>query len=453
MRIDELRNTLDQDTSDALQGSSHASAIRLGAVHARVARVRRRRRATALGATVAAVAAVATLVVPPLVHDAAPQPAGHAPTVLAGRHVPTTQTATGFGYHYVQGIQSRPGQQALRLDVKVGDRPRLVKWASSGDSGTLSLARDQDQHHPEISTAGGFDRYAYLGAGQYTEHLRLTRTGGRPGSRLALAVYDLDERPADGVSDGTITYRRQVLDTRLVAAHIGKPGQNDVRLTFRMPSTDVTWADTCYGADGAYEISVSGHALFGTDCQRQPAVDPGATGATFSGTPLTGVRPGDLVHARITFVDQAHTGYLVRDPHVVLALGIYENRVGTERVAGVPLPVSRESQGHAYLSGESFETTPGARVLRVDFDPSDKPRLLTWVASGVAADNNQLVLSQVVSGRTEALDRLDSNSTSDRVQSSGFVIQPGQHPSIRVTVPVGSRPSTRIGLQVSELVH
>ncbi len=452
MRIDELRTILDQDTSQALREGPHETARRLAAVDARVARIRRRRRASALGTTLAAVAAIAPLVVPPLVHDTAPQPAGHAPAVLAGRHVPATQTATGFGYHYVQGVQSIPGQQTLRLDVKVGDRPRLVMWASSGDIGTLSLSSDQDQYGPEISAAGGFDRYAYLGPGDYTEHLRLTRTGGRPDDRLALAVYDLDDRPAPGVSNGTITYRRQVLDNRLLAAHIGKVGQNDVRFGFRMPSADVTWSDTCYGADGWYEVAVDGHALFGSECHRRPEVDPGATGATFAGNPVAGVRPGDLVHAQLTFVDRHHTRRLVSDPHVVLALGIYTNEARTEQVAGVSLPVARESQGHQYVSGESFQTAPGTSVLRVDLEPSDKPRLLTWVASGVAGDS-QLVLSRITHGHTDVLDQFESNTTMHDVQSSGFVVQPGQHPSIRVTVPLGFRPSTRIGLQVSDLVH
>jgi hypothetical protein len=453
MRIDELRSTLDQDTSTALRGSAHETATRLGAVHARVARIRRRRRASAVGVTVAAaVAAVATLVVPPFVHDAAPQPAGHAPAVLVGRKVPTTQTATGFGYHYVQGVQSRPGQKSLTLAVRVHGKPRLVMWASSGDTGTLRLASEQDQYGPEISRAGGFDRYAYLGAGDYTEHLRLTPSSGGAG-RLALAVYDLDDHPARGMTDGTITYRRQVLDNRLIGAVIGNPGGNDVWMKFRLPSTDLRWSDTCYGANGWYEVTVNGQGLFGASCTRRPELDPGAYGGTFGGgNPFDGLKAGDLVRVRLRFVDRHHTDRLVSDPHVVLGMGVYTHRERTHRVAGVDLPVARESGGHEYLESESFETTSATRVLRVDFEPSDKPRLLTWVASGVAGDS-RLRLSRVVGGRTEALDDFASSTTSHVMQASGFVLQPGQHPSIRVSVPLGFRPSTRIGLQVSDLVH
>lgn len=99
------------------------------------------------------------------------------------------------------------------------------------------------------------------------ENLRLSNRNAAPGDRIALAVYALDDTRPPGVSNGTVTYRRDVLDQHLLGARIGNPGQAELTLQVPRPAHGSLWfTDLCYGARAPYRVSVDGDGFMGSTC-------------------------------------------------------------------------------------------------------------------------------------------------------------------------------------------
>lgn len=455
MRLEDLRSTLDEHAG-RIQDAPQA---RIAPVRRRVAVARRRRAAGVAGAAALAVVAAAAVALPHALDRAPVQPAD-APATLAGREVPRTQTAAGFDYRYTRGFQSRAGTSSLEVGVRVGDTPRLVMWASS-DTSTRTVVRLRDRTSgdaPEISTASGFSRYAYLpaGGGSRTERLRLTQSTAGAGTRLAVAVYDIIAPMRAGQGNGTIVYRDRVLGDSLVRSVIGDPGQTDLRFRMKVTSLDLAWADTCYGSSRWYSLTVAGRPVLGTDCSPRPELDAGAHPATFDGSVFpAGVRVGDTVTVRLHLSpDSGHTRSLAQDPDAVLALGLYTHRAATHRVAGVPMPDAVEDSGHQWLAHEWLQSDPGRASLRAELSPSDRPRLVRWVAAGTSSSGDVVLLRVSPDGSDRGTIVEQNESAVGGISyGSSYVVQPGQSPVVTLEVTGGSTSGTRLGLVVSDLVH
>lgn len=451
----DLRDAL-AERADSVRDAPQA---RIGAVHQRVARIRRRRRAAIAAASVTAV--VAVLAVVPLTDRDGVSPADRgAPTRLAGREVPRTQTATGFTYRYVRGYQSAAGDRSLEVDVRVGSTPRLVMWASS-DTDPDPVVEVTDRaggDPPETSGAGGFSRYAYLPSdpeGDRTARIRVSQRDAGQGTRLAVAVYDLSRTPPPGVSNGTVTFRSLAQGESLVGGVIGTRGQTDVTLSVQVPAAGLlSFAGTCYGTAKWYSLQVDGREALGGDCARAPDLDPGAGLAPLADDLLpAGVRAGDTVQLRLHLSpDSDHAGEVARDPSAVLGIGVYTRLAPVHPVAGQDVRDLVETRGHDWRAHEWLASDPGAKSLTVPMTASVRPRLLRWYASGLAVDTtSRLALRVASSGAAEGqvLDQ-ENRSGSLLMTGSGYVVQPGQTPRVTLEVPEGSTPATRLALVISD---
>lgn len=459
MRLEELRTTL-AEHADGIEDLPQA---RIAPVHQRITVARRRRRTVVAGVVAAAVAAVALAVVPPFVatRDLAPA-GGDAPAQLAGRAVPHTQVATGLTYRYVRGYQSPPGAGRLVVPVTVTDRPRLVMWASS-DTDRRPVVRLTDLADPDstqISSAGGFDRYTMVnpyGDGRtHVQKLRLTQRDAGKSTRLAVAVYDVTDLSHAGVGNGTVVFRRQVAGEPLVKAAVGRPGQDDLRVRVKLPTTDVSLAYTCYGSTHWLSVGAAGQQLLGSQCQRHPDLDAGANRVPFDSTPLPdSVRPGDTIEVRIHLSPSAkHLGKVADDPAAVLGVALYRDDGPHHRVLGTRLADHVESDGHDWIASRWEYSPVGARSLRIHLPASDRPRLVTWVADGTARRSNRIVLgaSRRAGGPVRVIDQYGGAGESPS-SGSGYVVQPGEAPDVVVSVPRGGTSRTRLALVISDQVR
>lgn len=448
MKVDELRSTLQEYAADLAHDAPHPRVV---AVRGRVQAVRRRRRAAGVAGLAAAVVAAAAVAVPTLVAHHEPRPAGTAPGALAGRLVPRTQTAAGFTYDYVRGVESRPGQRRLRLTVPVGDTPKLVMWASSDTTAkpAVRLVEKDREDTPELSTAGDFDRYVYLEPTGQPDRLTLSQRSAGPHTRLALAVYHLSSTPPPGVSNGAITFRRQLLDSRLLAARIGAAGQRSVAVDVTVPAGGLTVSDTCSGRRAHYWVRVSGHFFGDGWCDRSPSFDPAASSAsTFDQNPFAdwGIRVGQVAHLRIYTKGAA-------DPSTVLGLGVYANQARTHLVAGQRIPVASEHDGHELIATGWHESQAGSRVLRVRLAPSDQVRAITGVVTGASRKASIWYVSLLGRQPDGGLERHQSYGGAGSGYSTDDVVQPGESPTVVLRLDRGVTPRTRLGIVVSDQVH
>ena len=459
MRLEELRSTLNEH-ADGLDDTPQA---RIAPVRRRVAVARRRRAAAVAGVGVVAVVAAALTVVPRLV-DREVAPADRvAPTRLAGRPVPATETSTGLDYRYVRGYQSRAGAGSLDVDVPVGETPRLVMWASSDTTSqpvVRLVDRSADRSATEVSAAGGFDRFAFLpghaDGSTRTERLRLTQTGAGPRTRLALAVYDLGDTSQAGVGDRTMLFRSQVAGESLVKAVVGRPGQTDLRFRVRLPSTDLSYADACSGSTRWFSVTVGGRQLLGGRCQRSHDLLAGDGFVTVDGSPFpAGVGAGDTVEVRIHLSPSARrTSEVASDPHAVLGLALYTHSAPTHRVAGSDLPDLSEDGGHEWRATRWEQAPVGAGSLRIALPPSDRPRLVRFATNGSGTTTRTLLRVSSDGRGRGTIEQEDVNAAGGgAAYGGGYVVQPGGSPTVTLELTEGRTADSRLGLVVSELVH
>lgn len=442
MSADELR-TLLRERAEVTDTTGPGA--RVQAVHGRVRVVRRRRRAIVTTAVVVAVVAAGASVVPTL-RRPAPVPTD-APAVLAGRTVPRTQTAAGYTYDYVRGVQSRPGAEELRFTVTAETAPKLVMWATSStnpDPVVRLTSNVGDQHFR--SDAGGFDRYMLVYP-RDSVRLRLTQRQAPSGNRLALAVFDLDRTPPPGVSNGVVTFRQTILDDRLAAGLIGKPGQTDLRTTIDPVRGPIRISDLCYGAGTKdyVHVSLNGQDLGGGGCSRQPYLDPGVDGGSFTAaqSPMPAHGP---VHVHVWLAGKNGSSPSATS-RAVIGFGLYRLGGARFQLAGQSIPVRQESDGHEYVRTESFESDPGGRRVTVAVTPSDVPRLVTTAHSGHGNGITELLVNGGVRGTFEDF------AGGGGSWGSGYVIQPGESPTLTFRVARGAGPDTVLGIALSDQVH
>ena len=444
MKVDDLRSELHGHAEHVEDAGAPA---RSAAVRARVGVVRRRRRAAA-AATLALVVVAGGATIVSSLTPSRPDAAG-APSDLAGRTVPQTQTATGFTYRYVRGVQSEPGAARLTVNLPASDRPRLVMWATS-DAGRRPVVRlHQSQTGREadsLSVPGGFDRFELVNPG-LPSRVTVSRASARPHHRLALAFFDLSAKPPPGVSNGALTFRRTVLEDRLLGARIGAPGVTDLRMRVRVPASGaLSFTSACYGSNVMVTVTAMRASSTGR-CSQAPTWDAGGSGSFSFRLP-----PGRVVTVRTHTVRSFKDPAVVPAPRAVLAVGVYTDRGRTERVAGTDVPVALQQDGHEYVLRRTAQSEAGSRSLRLELPASSVPRAVTLVVSRSGARTS--VTATAV--RHEAGGDVTEQGSGISVVSGGSLVERVIQPGAPVTLTVrSSRPSPRIllGLGVSDLVH
>lgn len=289
----------------------------------RVRTAKRRRRAAIAG--VAAAAVVATAVGVSLVER--PDPENE--SLLAGQPVPEELVAKGYRWDYVSGIESPGGTNYLHIELPGAPVDRLVSWATASDDQRVAVSKWGAK--PKTSTAPDFGDYVWLPAGEELEILV------EADSQVALATFERQPEPIDGVSASGVSYRRHVGKMDLVDVVIGERGQNELSMELTLPEGRLGIADFCQasGADGtakdpAIELRVNGEAWWASSCygvDRQP-VDASIDYATFQtpGLPVNprqGYAPGETVTLTIRLVESLG-GPLVTDDQGLIAFGVYE---------------------------------------------------------------------------------------------------------------------------------
>jgi len=444
MNTDELRTVLHERAGLA---DPTGPAARVEAVHGRVQVVRRRRRQVVASAVGVVVVAAGASVVPTLWRPT-PSPADQkAHVVLAGRPVPTAQTAAGFGYHYVEGVQSRPGAAKLQLTVPGGPAPKLVMWATSSTN-PAPVVRLRSNIGPAIyrSAAGGFERYVLV-----NEKTRLTliQRHAPARNRLALAVYDLDHAPPPGVSNGVVTFRQNILGDQLVSGLIGKPGQADLRTTIRAVHGPIRVSDLCYGAgDQDYlHVAFNGEDIGGAQCSSPPYFDPGVDGASFTAaqSPLPARGP---IHVHVWLTGKNGSAASATS-HAVIGFGLYRLSRATFTLAGQRVPVRQEYDGHEYVVMRRSESRPGDRQLIIHVPSSDVPRLVTFADSGYGSSN---ALTELLVG-PNVRSAFEDGTSGGATVASGYVIQPGESPTLTLRARTKAPGHVVLGLAVSDQVH
>ncbi|QNN54301.1 hypothetical protein [Nocardioides mesophilus] len=444
MRIEELRSTLEGRAEEIGSGDV---LDRVGSVHGRVETVRRRRRTAVVATAVVALAAGAAGIVPVLDHRP-PAPAD-APDRLAGLGVPRTETAAGFTYRYVRGLESAPGADSLKAEVGRSDRPTLVMWASSDPDPDLTLRDRPAGAQVERSLTPGFERFSYLDPG--VEHrLVLTGSGASGDARLAMAVYEMVEQPPPGVSNGQVTFRRQVLDQQLLGAAIEKPGVRELSFDIRVPEHGMSFVPACYGGATRWQmmyIRVDGKRAGGVSCDSEPSYDPVGQGSRFE-TPIRGLRPGSTVTVTARLEDQRNEKP-VGSSDAVIGLGVYAESARVRDLAGWRVPVASESAGHEYVAELTRVSGPGEREVTVRLDAVDYPRLVTLASTGTGS--GRTVTSLLVDGREEAGQTMSVGDPTSL--QTGYVVQPGTAPTLTYGIRGKQLGDVQLGLMVSRQVH
>lgn len=343
MRTDELRNVLHQHGDDVRDSGAHA---RVTAVHQRVRTVRRRRASLAGGGVVAAVAAIAVMVVPNLTQPD-PGPAD-APHRLAGHDVPDTETAIGYTFDYVRGIEKPAARGPLEITLPASDEPRLVKWASSVQDADRPLLIDVSTADHDLSRPGVFEGYEYLDPGM-RHRVAVEQTSPVDGEQIALAVYELSDELPEGVAGQGIRFRAEQLDDRLVDAVIGEPGVSEVSTTVVVPEGALRVTELCFGPDGgSFDhmawLVVDGRPLWGASCSERELFDVGTDGTVLTDElRRRGIEPGDSI-------DLTPSGSWTRAPTVT----------GRSRPAPTWCSPSPSMRRAGTPSGRPGGTSPGA---------------------------------------------------------------------------------------------
>lgn len=443
MRLDQLSDAL-HDHADSVRDIGAPD--RLQAVRGRVRTVRRRRAAATSAAAVAVVAAVGIAVLP-TIGDRDTGPAD-APGTLAGHDVPPTLEATGFTYEYAEGVVGEPGENPLKHEIPVGDRPRLVAFASSEIGSTLVARTDPGTSMGAPS--GDFTTYLLLEPGG-EETVTLRQLDGLGDGELALAVYDLAEEPPAGITDGTHTFREEVAGWTLVGGAIGEPGQTDVRFEVTLPEGRLRWDAFCHsgGEDLMAKQSVEGtEGWSGSGCGDTPSYGPDASQditRTIGEDPAPRNRP---IEARV-WLGPTDGGPrdVATDDDVVLGLAVY-SATGVDDVVPAPggeLDRLYEAHGHTW-SVEEFLDVPGRNS-----------RFSLTLPAHAQARTVRLVVSTDPDGPTEVRARVGGHSDGDTLTHVGnsettlgpFVVLPGRERDVIVDylqgMPAGAEVTALVG--------
>jgi hypothetical protein len=369
----QLHDVLEQHSSDI---HDLPAAERLASIHGRVRVVRRRRRAGLAGAAAAVIAAVGVAVWLPSHQRLDPA----AQRDLAGHAAPETFTSLGYTYAFDQGTE---GEGKVTLELPPSDLPRLVSWASSENSGTISLPTDVDGDGagPDslgmATKTGGFDRYewVYPGAeGKIVAH--------GPGE-VAIAVYTRTDAPPPGVTKDGVTFRNDLDGNRLIDAAIGDDGQGELVLQVPVPARELVLHRFCYGVPAGYQMNVSINgelSVFGA-CDDPKPSDGG-------GEPSGFAAPGTSVTVRMWLTegdgDDKHPSQAAVDvPGVHLGLGLYEAAPARTTVGTWSLPAEMEYAGHHWRYADVSRTMPGGNSLSVSVSDGSVPQLVVALGDGL----------------------------------------------------------------------
>lgn len=451
MRTDELRNVLHQHGDDVRDSGAHA---RVTAVHQRVRTVRRRRASLAGGGVVAAVAAIAVVVVPNLTQPD-PGPAD-APHRLAGHDVPDTETAIGYTFDYVRGIEKPAARGPLEITLPASDEPRLVKWASSVQDADRPLLIDVSTADHDLSRPGVFEGYEYLDPGM-RHRVAVEQTSPVDGEQIALAVYELSDELPEGVAGQGIRFRAEQLDDRLVDAVIGEPGVSEVSTTVVVPEGALRVTELCFGPDGgSFDhmawLVVDGRPLWGASCSERELFDVGTDGTVLTDElRRRGIEPGDSIDLTVRLVDKGADGNgpLATGADLVLALAVYEEGGDAVGAAGWDFPRRYEHDGHVWTLLSVEESTPGAQVHTAATGPHDGPVLLVTAQRAVPPRGR--VLHSVNGELAGATDHVGGPGTGSWGVET--VLEPGQRYQSRLVVRGGASEQTRLAIGFYALEH
>ena len=379
----QLHDVLEQHSSDI---HDLPATERLAAIRGRVRVVRRRRRAGLAGAAAAVIAAVGVAVWLPSPQRLDPA----AQRDLAGHAAPETFTSLGYTYAFDQGIE---GEGKVTLELPPSDLPRLVSWASSENSGTISLPTDVDGDGtgPDslgmATKTGGFDRYEWVYPGAEG---KIVAQG--PGE-VAIAVYTRTDAPPPGVTKDGVTFRDDLDGNRLIDAAIGDDGQGELVLQVRVPARELVVHRFCYGVPAGYQLNVSINGELDTfgPCDDLKPSDGGAETSGFDqvsdghgGT----AEPGTVVNVRMWLTegdgDDNHPSQAAVDvPGVHLGLGFYEAAPARTTVGTWSLPEEMEYAGHHWRYAEVSRTMPGGDSLSVWVSDGSVPQLVVAMGDGL----------------------------------------------------------------------
>lgn len=453
MRTDELRNVLHQHGDDVRDSGAHA---RVTAVHQRVRTVRRRR-ARVTGATAAAAVAAIALAVLPNLSQQDPGPAG-APRELAGHDVPDSETAIGYTFEYVRGVEKAAARGPLRLTLPASDEPRLVKWASSAEDADRPVRVDlSTSDHTLERASGDFDGYEYLEPGMQHRVL-LRQVSPADGERIALALYDLADEMPDGVGGQGIRFRAEQLDDELIDAVIGEPGQAELSTRIVVPEGDLRVTELCFGPDGGLPtdhmawLLVDGEPYWGSSCVEQEHFDVGTDGTMISDNlRLRGIEPGDTVDLAVRLVDKGADGDgpLLTGADLVLALAAYEEGGEVVEAGGWDFPRRYEHDGHVWTLLDVSESVPGSRVHTAETGPHDRPVLLVTGQRDVP-DRGRVVHS--VEGELAGT-TMHSGGRGSGSWGVETVLDPGRAYESRLEVRGGVTDRTRLAIGFYDLEH
>lgn len=360
--LTDLRATLDREADGV---ADTATAVRLSAVHHRVAVLRRRRRATGAGAlALVLLAGVATAVWP----RAGREPLPAAPIVL-GQQAPTYQHS--LGYTYRTDGTAASGLRQTAVWVPESDRPQLYSWTTDRASGVrVSLPEDR----VVSSRTTRFHDFVVVPPGM----------SGRlgvsvPSGRVGVAHYTLTDAAPDGYTRDGISYRRSVTDGQLLGAVIAPRGATEVTLTVVAPRGRVSLAPLCAGLppDFGYTVDIEGNGGISGGCAGGTAFDPGSNGGY--GTRLG--RPGQTVtlHAFVTEGEQTETPATGSFPRLRLGLGVY-GPVAQRHLVGNTVPAVVEQDGHTWTLSGTYRRDHG--TLDIPTVDQDRAGWMFWNAPG-----------------------------------------------------------------------
>ncbi|CAN5244908.1 hypothetical protein BH09ACT12_BH09ACT12_19000 [soil metagenome] len=308
--IEDLRDTLDQHSSDLEHLTDGAAATRVAQVHGRVRVVRRRRRVAAAGGVAAVLAVVGGVALLTNSSDRA-----IAPATVVGVSAPGTMEALGFSYDLVDTVDGEDGKVSVELEAS--DEPRLVSWATSGADGEV-VVRSDEADGPVVHTTDDFGDYVYVPADSDTE-VTVRAAQGDPG----VAVYALGEGRPEGYTKGGVTFRQSTATGELAGAAMGDPGQVDVSFDAQAPvgSVGVSYAAFCLnGPDEVFlELEVGGEPATTRSASCSDVVDP--NGAARLDTRFR-IKPGEDLSTRL-HVTQPDGTPLPQDDDIVLGVAAY----------------------------------------------------------------------------------------------------------------------------------
>ena len=210
--------------------------------------------------------------------------------------------------------------------------------------------------------------------------MRVRLRGAAAGARAALAVYQRDGRLPDGVSNGSAVFRRTVAGKGLVAGRFGRPGQTELRFTFRARLGQLSFAQYCahLPAHWQFRVSIDGDGYLASGC----AADEDAGVPDFSVDDDGPVRQHS---ARVWLAPES--GYdrsdLDAPDAAVLGLGVYHPLGADDPViGGMRVPSMVEVAGRTWGLVDTIDNGEGSHELTHSFDTGDGPLVVGYASDG-----------------------------------------------------------------------